>query len=153
MSIWRNMVAKGQSYTATFKYLQTACSLWPTSPFASMYSKCRQQASVCGKGLINIDWLGFYAVFNNFSVISRRPDYLLMCSWLPHTSNPHNTLPKQLAVFPLVENEWRLSHWLIKCQKKCWPSWDSNSQPLDWQPTSLPRLRLINIVQWVHTAM
>ena len=30
----------------------------------------------------------------------------------------------------------------IECQKECWPSWDSNTQPLHWQPASLPRLGL-----------
>ena len=39
-------------------------------------------------------------------------------SWFSHTSTPHNNLPKQLAAFPhrispLVEDEWRMSHWLL----------------------------------------
>ena len=65
-------------------------------------------------------------------------------SWFSHTSTPHISLPKQLAAFPhrlspLVEDEWRMSHWLfVNRRKESWPSRDSNSQPLDWQPASLP---------------
>ena len=38
-------------------------------------------------------------------------------SWFSYTRIPHNNLPKQLAAFPhrlspLVEDEWRMSHWL-----------------------------------------
>ena len=61
---------------------------------------------------------------------------------------PHNKLPKQLAAFPhrLCAHWWKtmtlVTLTFIKCQKESWPSWDSNSQPLDWQPTSLPRLKV-----------
>ena len=39
-------------------------------------------------------------------------------SWFSHTSTPHNNLPKQLAAFPhrlhpLVEDEWRVSLWIL----------------------------------------
>ena len=57
-----------------------------------------------GKDFYNllIDWLGFNAMFNNFSVISRRPVHLLMCFLVfsHQYRTPHNNLPKQLAAFP-----------------------------------------------------
>ena len=58
-----------------------------------------------------------------------------------HTSTPHNNLPKQVAAFPhrlspLAEDEWRMT--FVNRRKESWPSRDSNSQPLDWQPVSLP---------------
>ena len=57
-----------------------------------------------------IDWLGFDAVFNNFSVIYGGQFTYSCISLFSHTSTPHNNLPKQLAAFPhrlspLVEDE------------------------------------------------
>ena len=65
-----------------------------------------------------IDWLGLNDVFNNFSVIYGGQFTYTRISWFSHTSTPHNNLPKQLAAFPhilsqLVEDEWRMSHWLL----------------------------------------
>ena len=65
-----------------------------------------------------IDWLGFNAVFNNFSVISRRPVHLPMHFLVFSHQYSTQHLPKQLAAFPyrlspLVEDEWRMSHWLL----------------------------------------
>ena len=65
-----------------------------------------------------IDWLGFYAVLT-ISQLYHGGQFTYSCiSWFPHTSTPYNNLPKQLAAFPhrlspLVEDEWRMSHWLL----------------------------------------
>ena len=67
-----------------------------------------------------IDWLGFNAVFKNFSVISPTHAFPGFLTPVHHTTN-----------FP---SNWLLFH----RQKESWPSRDSNFQPLDWQPTSLP---------------
>ena len=100
---------------------KSATFIWNLTSVQMMSLQCR------------IDRLRFNAVFNTFSVISY--SYV---SWFSHTSNPHNILSKQLAAFP----HRPLAHWwkinvtvtFVKCRKECWPSWGSNSLPLDWQP-------------------
>ena len=39
----------------------------------------------------------------------------------------------------------------VKRRKECWPSRDSNSQHLDWQPSSLPTELAGSIVDWKMT--
>ena len=64
-----------------------------------------------------IDW--GLTPFLTFSHLYHGGHFTYSCiSWFSHTSTPHNKLPKQLAVFPhrlspLVEDEWRMSHWLL----------------------------------------
>ena len=91
----------------------------------------------------HFDWLIDWGLtpFLTISQSYHGGQFIYSCiSWFSHTSTPHNNLPKQLAAFshrlsPLVEDEWRMSQWR---RKESWPSRDSNSQPLDWQPASLP---------------
>ena len=91
-----------------------------------------------------INWSGLNAVTNNnLSVISRRQVNLLM--WLSDFLTPVlNTIlfPSYWLLFHIereliMEGEWRLST-CFKRRKECWPSWDSNSQPREWQFTLLP---------------
>ena len=63
--------------------------------------------------------------------------------WLCHTSSPHNILSEQLAAFShklLAHGEIQImlvTVNFVKRRNKCWLSWVSNSQSLDWQPASL----------------
>ena len=65
------------------------------------------------------DWYRFNDVFNNCSVISRRPVHLLMCfmAFSHQYSKQHNFLAtgcfSTWTVSPLVKNEWLLSQWLL----------------------------------------
>ena len=61
-----------------------------------------------------INWLGFNAVFNNFSVILRRPVHLLM--HLLVFSHQYTTQQSSQATgcfLTLLEDEWRMPHWLL----------------------------------------
>ena len=97
-------------------------------------------------GLIDCDYrIGVNVVFNNISIISRRPVHLLMYFLTFPYQFTHNGLSKQLAAFPhqLLCHWWKTNDdWptvtFVKRRRECWRSWGSNSQPLDWQPASLP---------------
>ena len=68
-----------------------------------------------------IDWLIDWGLtpFLTISQLYQGGQFAYSCiSWFSHTGTPHNNLPKQLAAFPhrlrpLVEYEWRMSHWLL----------------------------------------
>ena len=87
-----------------------------------------------------IDWLGLNAVFKKEYQSYHDGQFTYSCVFqLSHTST-HNILSKPLAAFP--HRLW--AHWwmtlvtvtFVKRRKECWPSWESNSQPLNWQPLS-----------------
>ena len=91
-----------------------------------------------------IDWLGFNAVFNHFSVISCRPVHLLMHFLVFSHQYPTQQSSQATGCFFRID----LAHWwktndacrIDFCQsserKLAEPG--SNSQLLDWQPASLP---------------
>ena len=71
--------------------------------------------------MLQTDWLIEWGLtpFLTISQLYHVGQFTYSCiSWFSHTSTPHNNLYKQLAAFPhrlspLVENEWRMSHWLL----------------------------------------
>ena len=77
--------------------------------------------NIVAKWNIMIDWLIDWGLtpFLTISQLYHGGQFTYSCvSWFSHTSTPHNNLPKQLAAFPhrlspLVEDEWRLSHWFL----------------------------------------
>ena len=77
------------------------------------------------KAIYFADLLGFNAIFNNCSVISRRPVHLLMLFLVfPHQYTTQHTF-KQLAAFPyrqlnspFVKDEGRKSQWLLSTVRK-----------------------------------
>ena len=105
-------------------YFETNIEVWKTKLPHLKHSRVRL-----------IDWLGFNAAFN-FVSSCQGDQFTYSCvSWYSHTSTPHNILSKQLAAFPhrllnspLVKD---ITVTFVKRRKECWPSWASNSQPLD----------------------
>ena len=90
-----------------------------------------------------INWLGFNAILNIFSVISRWPVHLFVCFLtFSHQYFNHTTIfPSNLLLFHMAICGGRMTLVtmnFVKRRKECRPSWGSNSQPLDWQPASLP---------------
>ena len=76
-----------------------------------------QLQHICFRRHWLIDW--GLTPFSTISQLYHGRQFTYSCiSWFSHTSTPHNNLPKQLAAFPhrlssLVEDEWRMSHWLL----------------------------------------